>query len=199
MNLPNRLTVSRIFAAFVLVGLLACPWPGCRTAALLVFVLASLTDALDGSIARRTGQSTDFGALMDPLADKILITGVFIAFVGLRLVPAWMVMVLVAREFAVTGLRLLAASKGAILAAERGGKWKTLAQMITIIAALAGTAFRIDWAPWMGLLRDGRAGAVYDRALGLLVLGLMWVTVLLTLSSGWSYFRTNRSLWYSDV
>ena len=114
------------------------------TVALVLFVAASITDILDGTIARKHGLITDFGKLMDPLADKMLICSAFIAFIDLGWMPAWMVIVIVARELAITGLRLLAASKNIVLAAEKQGKNKTITQVVAIIALLVTHSYG-DW------------------------------------------------------
>ena len=126
MNLPNKLTISRILMTVVFLVVLIVEFPLHYTVALLLFVAASITDCLDGSIARKHGLITDFGKLMDPLADKVLICSAFIAFIELGWMPAWMVVVVVARELAITGLRLLAASKNIVLAAEKQGKNKRM-------------------------------------------------------------------------
>ncbi|HEX3988249.1 MAG TPA: CDP-diacylglycerol--glycerol-3-phosphate 3-phosphatidyltransferase, partial [Verrucomicrobiae bacterium] len=110
--------------------------PHFETIALLLFSAASLTDYFDGKIARRDNLITNFGILMDPLADKILVCSAFIAFVGRGWLPAWMVVIVVTRELAITGLRLLAASKNLVLAAERFGKHKTISQIVAIISVL---------------------------------------------------------------
>src|SRR5271168_2608382 len=154
MNLPNKLTASRfVLTAFFLCALF-CPWqiPFRNTLALFFFCVASFTDFLDGRIARSRNLITNFGILMDPLADKILTCSAFIAFVeSSNLNPnapvkiaAWMVVIIVARELAITGLRLLAASKNVVLAAERFGKHKTISQIIAIIALLVVDA-RNEW------------------------------------------------------
>src|SRR5262245_4025465 len=117
MNLPNKLTVGRLALTLVFLLMIFSSVPYRDTWALLLFVAASLTDYWDGKIARRDKLITNFGILMDPLADKILICSAFIAFIELRLIPAWMVVVIVARELGITGLRLLAASKQVVLAA----------------------------------------------------------------------------------
>src|SRR5471032_92619 len=113
MNLPNKLTLSRLVltVVFLVALFLRSRIPFSETIALLLFSIASLTDYFDGKIARRDKLITNFGILMDPLADKILVCSAFIAFVGERWIPAWMAVVIVARELAITGLRLLAASK----------------------------------------------------------------------------------------
>src|SRR5258707_12117410 len=136
MNLPNKLTISRFILT---VAFLVVMFSGIRfheTIALALFVAGGITDFLDGQIARRNKLITNFGILMDPLADKIMVCSAFIAFVGLNWIPAWMVVLIVARELAITGLRLLAASKNIVLAAEGYGKHKTISQIVAIIAIL---------------------------------------------------------------
>src|ERR1041385_8981942 len=134
MNLPNKLTIAR----FILTGaFVAVLFSGIRyneTIALVLFCLAGISDFLDGLIARRRKLITNFGILMDPLADKIMVCSAFIAFVGIKWLPAWMAVIVVARELAITGLRLLAASKNVVLAAEGYGKHKTITQITAIIA-----------------------------------------------------------------
>src|SRR3954468_6419211 len=115
-----------------------------QTIALTLFVLAGISDFLDGQIARRRNLITNFGILMDPLADKIMVCSAFIAFVGVTWLPAWMAVVVVARELAITGLRLLAASKNVVLAAEGYGKHKTISQIVAIIAILVLHSYK-DW------------------------------------------------------
>ena len=117
MNLPNKLTISRIMMTVLFLIVLFVEFSFHYTVALVLFVAASITDILDGTIARKRRLITDFGKLMDPLADKMLICSAFIAFIELEWMPAWMVIVIVARELAITGLRLLAASKNIVLAA----------------------------------------------------------------------------------
>ena len=141
MNLPNQLTISRFVLTFALLVVLFNPFPFHETLALALFIGASLTDYWDGTIARREKIITNFGILMDPLADKVLTSSLFIAFVGLGQMPAWMVCVIVARELAITGLRLLAVSKNVVLAADSLGKHKTTSQMIAISAILTSLSY----------------------------------------------------------
>ena len=133
MNWANRLTVSRFFLALVFVVAMSAGWKYGHTIALAVFLLAGITDYADGQIARRYSLITDFGKLMDPLMDKILIAAAFVCLVPFRAIPPWAVVVVVSREFAITGLRLLAVSKGKVLAAESLGKHKTFWQIATVI------------------------------------------------------------------
>jgi len=149
MNLPNRLTIARLYVTggFVASMTLAWRWkspgdPGPTpllswswgyTAGLIFFVAASITDYFDGAIARRRNLVTDFGKLMDPVADKVLMAAAFICLIPEHAIPAWAAIVIISREFLITGLRLLAASKGEVLAADRMGKHKTAWQMVTVI------------------------------------------------------------------
>ena len=189
MTLPTQLTYLRFLLAFLVMGLLMMPgWPA-KLAALISFLLASLTDWLDGWLARRWHQVSPFGALLDPIADKVLVLGVFLTFVQLRLVPAWMVMLIVLRELSITGVRLFMASRGVVLAAAQEGKQKAVSQMVTIIVILAVLAVREFFDP-------ASLPAGLSRAMDWTVLGCLWVTVLFTLISGVSFFRRHQTaLW----
>lgn len=200
MNLPNKLTVSRfVLTAFFLCALF-CPWqiPLRNTLALFLFCIASFTDFLDGRIARRRNLITNFGVLMDPLADKILICSAFVAFVeSTHLHPdapvkvaAWMVVIIVARELTITGLRLLAASKGVVLAAEKYGKHKTISQIVAIIALLVIDAEN-EWPSSLQNIFQGWSVPFTEISL--------WVTVALTAASGLIYLWRNREIYLSDV
>ena len=144
MNLPNKLTVSRFGLTVAFLAVMFSQVRGHKTIALGLFIAAALSDFFDGEIARRRKLITNFGILMDPLADKIMVCSAFIAFVGLNWIPAWMVVVVVARELAITGLRLLAVSKNVVLAAEGFGKHKTISQMVAIIAILLMACYN-EW------------------------------------------------------
>ncbi len=190
MNLPNKLTVSR----FVLTGVfLVAVFSRSRindTVALVVFCAASLTDYFDGRIARRDNLITNFGVLMDPLADKILTCSAFIALVERNRVEAWMVVVIVARELVITGLRLLAASKQVVLAAEGYGKHKTVSQMVAIIALLVMESCD-EWGHWAQIAL--KPWVPWFAAIAL------WVTVALTFTSGALYLWRNRDLYLRDM
>mgnify|MGYP000871213601 CR=1 FL=1 len=133
MNLPNKLTVGRVIAVpfFVAAFMMHHYW-----IALLLFCLASLTDLLDGKIARSRGLVTNFGKIMDPLADKILVYSAFCLMVGNGMIPAWVLILILAREFTVSGMRTVAASEGIVIAAAMSGKIKTVLQMLAVIALL---------------------------------------------------------------
>lgn len=195
MNVPNKLTVSRFALTVAFLAVVLANFPYHETLALALFSIAGLTDYFDGKIARRDKLITNFGILMDPLADKIMVCSAFIAFVGLRWVPAWMAVVVVARELAITGLRLLAASKNLVLAAERFGKHKTISQIVAIISILVRASYD-QWGP---------AGKIFsfDLSGGPWVLWFaplsLWVAVLLTFTSGLIYLWRNRPLYLADL
>ena len=202
MNLPNTLTTSRLVAALVVMLAMALPIPFSTTVAFVVFVAASITDYWDGHLARTRYGVTAFGKLMDPLADKVLVCAALVGFVGIRLkyepayslVPAWVVVVIIAREFAVTGLRLLAAAadRQRIISAGNWGKLKTVWQMIAIIATFILLAARTDVLPYLDwpekFLRQ------YDAAFVITSWILSTLVVLITLISGWKYFADHLDL-----
>jgi CDP-diacylglycerol---glycerol-3-phosphate 3-phosphatidyltransferase len=198
MNLPNKLTVGRFALTVIFIWALFAPVPFHHTLALFFFCLAGVTDFLDGRIARTRGLITNFGVLMDPLADKIMTCSAFVAFVENThqtphppvTVEAWMVIIIVARELAITGLRLLAASKNVVLAAERYGKHKTVSQIAAIIALLVLEACN-EWPSWLQHLLTGWLPVFAEIAL--------WLTVILTMTSGVLYLWRNRALYLSDM
>lgn len=183
MNLPNRLTLTRLIfaAAFVLCFEISFPYR--FSTAFGIFVLAALTDLLDGIIARRLNLITDFGKLMDPLADKILTASAFICLIQFHAIPNWAVILIISREFLITGLRSLAASKGQVIPADNLGKHKTTWQMITIIYFLLLLALGETWKP-----------AWFEYAWFAGTYALVPVTVFLSVYSGLAYLFKNRSL-----
>ncbi len=198
LNVPNQLTVARFFLTGLFLAAMFAPFPFNNTLALIFFCAAGITDYFDGRIARARKLITNFGILMDPLADKIMICSAFIALVergpfkewpAIR-VEAWMVVIIVARELVITGLRLLAASKNVVLAAERYGKHKTISQITAIIALLVLEAYG-EWGPWAAWLLKPWVPWFAQIAL--------WVTVALTFSSGLLYLSRNRELYLRDV
>ena len=197
MNLPNKLTISRFVLTVAFLIIMFSRMPYHETIALVLFCLASISDFLDGQIARRRNLITNFGILMDPLADKIMVCSAFISFVGLNWIPAWMVVIIVARELAITGLRLLAASKNVVLAAEGYGKHKTISQIVAIISILVLHSYEqwgivgsaifgrhifgdVPWAVWFTELSK-------------------WIAVALTFISGWLYLWRNRAIYLQDL
>ncbi len=139
MNLPNKLTVLRVILIpfFVLILLSNCLGDASKWAALGIFIVASLTDMLDGKIARKYNLVTNFGKFMDPLADKMLVCSALICLTELGKLPAWMTIVIVARDFVISGFRLVAAETGKVIAANGWGKWKTATQMVMICLCVA--------------------------------------------------------------
>ena len=136
MNLPNKLSVARVLCIPAIVILLHFPASACRIAAAVLFIIGCLTDFLDGRIARKRNLVTDFGKFIDPVADKLLVLTTLIMLVYSGKMPAWIVIVILCRELAVDGLRMVAVTKGQVIAAGPLGKWKTACQMILISAIL---------------------------------------------------------------
>jgi CDP-diacylglycerol---glycerol-3-phosphate 3-phosphatidyltransferase len=170
LNLPNVLTVFRILLVPVLVAALLSEGPQGDLLAAIVFAVASLTDALDGWIARRRKSVSTFGKLMDPLADKLLVTSALVSLVSLDRLSAWVAMVIIARELAVTGLRQIAIEQGHVVAASLWGKLKTAAQVAMVLCLIA-----VDDSPlWLD--------------------GVVYVTVAITVLSGADYFFGLRRL-----
>jgi CDP-diacylglycerol--glycerol-3-phosphate 3-phosphatidyltransferase len=161
MNLPNSITLSRIASVPLLIWILspAFPWHGVRgmhgeqeIAASLLFILASITDGLDGYLARRRKQITTMGMLLDPLADKLMVSAAFIILVGYnpRIVPPWIAVLVIGREFLVSGLRSIASSEGFTIEASELGKLKTVIQIVSVVAAIL--AHRWDYWNWFGFI-----------------------------------------------
>lgn len=142
MNLANKLTILRIFLVPIFLVFIAVKIKYGMYIATFVFILAALTDKLDGYIARSRNQVTNFGKFMDPLADKLLVTSALVALVEFQVIHTWVAMIIIAREFAVSGLRTLAASEGIVIAASWWGKIKTVTQIIAIICALIDLSFK---------------------------------------------------------
>jgi len=195
MNVPNKLTLSRFVLTFAFLAVIFAKPRYYETYALALFSVAGLTDYFDGKIARRDHLITNFGILMDPLADKIMVCSAFIAFVDRDWTPAWMVVIVVARELIITGLRLLAASRNLVLAAENFGKHKTISQIVAIISLLVLHAydqwgpvgkifsFNVIWGPWVTWFAPTS----------------LWVAVILTFTSGAIYLWRNRALYLADL
>lgn len=189
MNLPNLLTLSRIPILFIIVGLLYLPVPGARTAAFVFFIIGALTDWLDGYFARKQGLVSNFGKLMDALTDKVFVVGLFITFLASGILPHWtlpLLLLVLTREFLITGLRLVAASSGTVLAAEKSGKHKTVSQIVSAILLLAGVAVRDDGAA----IFPSWTASILDWA----GLAFFVIATVLTVSSGSTYLIKYWSL-----
>lgn len=200
MNLPNKLTLLRmvLVPVFIIFTIMDHFWT--RLFALAIFITAGITDWVDGYLARKYGEVTTFGKFMDPLADKMMISAAFICFVEMREinVPAWMVVLIISREFLVTGLRLDAASKGLVMSAERSGKLKTISQNFAVIAILlilcvnSGLIYfyQINHTELSSLQDWHWAG----KALEWIPYWLVFAATLVTLVSGISYLYGNRHI-----
>ncbi len=193
MNLPNKITVARFGLTMIFVAVLSMEFPFSKSLGLVLFIVASITDFLDGYIARKCGLVTKFGKLMDPLVDKILVSAAFVILTAGGNIPAWMVVTILSREFLVTGLRLIASSEGHVLAAEKLGKHKTTWQIITVIYYLTYLASAEPPFQWVApaftakFLQPGFAGVI-----------LLWITLLLTVISGVGYVIKNITLLRED-
>lgn len=185
MNTPNKLTIVRICMVPVLVlFLLVDAIPYHYLWALLVFIAASVTDAFDGHLARKNNLITDFGKFLDPLADKILVISALICFVEMGVCSSVIVVIVIAREFLVSALRLVAVGEGKVIAASKWGKAKTVSQMIAIIFELSFWAVYAIFGTKMGVLYT--VGLVAGES-------LLWISTVLTVISGVDYVWKNRA------
>jgi len=191
MNLPNKLTVARLFITGIFVATMSIDFPGKFTTSLILFLIASITDYFDGAIARKRGLITTFGKLMDPLADKVLMGAAFVLLSHEENInfPAWAVVVILTRELLVTGLRLVATSQGAVLAADSLGKQKTILQIATSIYFLLFLAS--TETPLAALSAAFAVKAFSPQVFGT---GLIVLTIAATVVSGVSYLWKNRKL-----
>jgi len=178
MNLANKLTLFRIFLIPVFLVFIAVNIPMCKYIATGLFIIAALTDKLDGYIARSRNQITNFGKFMDPLADKLLVTAALISLVEFQIIPTWIAMIIITREFAVTGLRSIAAAEGNVIAASWWGKIKTVIQIVAIIVAL--------------LLNLNGLSPELKPILSTLTNIFMGAAVIITIISGVDYFVKNK-------
>lgn len=167
MNLPNQLTILRMLLVPVFMFVVLSNNENAFLYAAIVFAIASITDFLDGYIARKHNLVTNFGKLMDPLADKVLVSAALISLVELQIVPSWMVVLIITREFAISIIRAIAASSGVVIAASQWGKAKTTSQILAILMILLS----IPFANYM-----------------------LWLAVFLTVYSGYDYIRLNKDL-----
>lgn len=190
MNLPNLITFSRLILTGVFVAGTSMKSPLGHWIALVCFVVAAASDFVDGWLARKMGLVTPMGKLMDPLADKVLVSAAFIYLTQLGFAPVWVSVLIVAREFMVTGLRQLAVEAGHVMAADRLGKWKTACQLAFCIACLLWLVVEPmdDGAWWIALSHH------LSHPDGWFVAASMWAALLLTVLSGWNYLWSSRKL-----
>lgn len=197
MKTANKITLLRLAMAFLLPVFMLSGIPWGKTISLLIFIFASATDYVDGAVARRQKSTSVFGTLMDPLADKVLICSAFICFAAQnQIVPAWIVVIIITREFMVTGIRLLATNQGTIVPAGRWGKHKTLWQMLVILAIMSGEAFRADYLALAGAAVDV---LTFDRYFHILTYWISALVAVLTVVSGTIYFWQCRKLVMKDA
>ena len=192
MNLPNQLTIGRLYLTALFVAVMSIPDQLLKsvhlldyriTIATLFFLIASLTDFLDGYIARKLKLVTDFGKLMDPLVDKILTSAVFIILTQENMIPAWITITIISREFLVTGLRLLASNQGKVLSADSLGKWKTTSQIIVASFFLIVLGSNEPVLKCLEFIDQPMIGNL-----------LIIICTTITIVSGWSYLSKNRQL-----
>lgn len=188
MNLPNKLTLSRIVLTVIFLFFLFAYGVAYKIAALAIFTIAAFTDFLDGHIAKKYGLVSDFGRFMDPIADKVLTLSAFLAFVEMGFVPAWMVIIIIFREFIITGIRLMALRKKRVIEATLAGKHKTASQMfaifsILIFIILREVGYTLEfWTP--------KSEYYFEMT----IFYMVFITVVLTLISGASFFIRNRDI-----
>ena len=198
-NLPNRITLSRILLIFIFVALANIRSDSigffiptvnvesaqiCHIVAYIVAILAAFTDLLDGYLARKFHLESDFGRLVDPLADKIFVVGTFVMMAEYKLMPGWIIIVVLTREFMVTGLRMLATHKGVVIAADKWGKLKTILQMISLL---------IGGAAWINLFD------IHQKTVWIVWYVLLLIMTLVTILSGIGYFLKNKSLYTENT
>ncbi len=187
MNLPNRITLGRIALTFAFMFFLFAKIPYGKVLALVTFLLAAASDYLDGYIAKKYNIISDFGKIMDPVADKVLTLAAFLAFVEMKLVPAWMVVIIIMRELLITSVRLWALKGKEALPAGMGGKQKTVSQMLSILVILVFIVIREA-----GVSAYGFWTPSFEYWYKQLIFILMIITVTLTITSGVAYLAGNR-------
>jgi CDP-diacylglycerol---glycerol-3-phosphate 3-phosphatidyltransferase len=189
LNIANKVTIGRIFLTVIFVFLASVNSELCRWLAWGAGFLAAVSDVLDGYLARKYELVTDFGKLMDPLADKIFVSAAFMVLVENNIVPGWIVIVIISREFAVTGLRQIAAQKGVVIAAALGGKIKTLSQFLYL--GLGG----VIW----GLYGTRGLSAIESPYVHQGMYALMIATAVITVYTGYEYFIKNKNLYLESL
>ncbi|WP_446899528.1 CDP-diacylglycerol--glycerol-3-phosphate 3-phosphatidyltransferase [Clostridium sp. LBM24168] len=194
MNLANKLTIIRmILVPVFLIFMAVKDVPYFKIIAIIVFIIASITDKLDGYIARSRNQITRFGKFMDPLADKLLVTAALVCLVEYHIIPSWVAMIIIAREFAVTGLRTVAAAEGIVIAASPWGKAKTVTQIIAIILALVNLNYNhVSMSIFRGFINHPH------KMLNLITYIAMGLAIIITIASGIDYFVKNKEVMKPD-
>jgi CDP-diacylglycerol---glycerol-3-phosphate 3-phosphatidyltransferase len=194
MNLPNIITLSRIPLMFLVVWLMHQDWPGAAALAFWLFIIAAVGDWLDGYLARRRKLISTFGKFMDALTDKIFVVGIMITFVEQQVVPIYFVLIVLCREFLISGMRMMAAAKGVVVAAERGGKAKTLTQLIAVGFLLFVPMLQDDVARWLKIDFSPYGSVIHHVGLWLFIL-----SVYFTVRSGWDYLVKYRDVVFDEM
>jgi CDP-diacylglycerol---glycerol-3-phosphate 3-phosphatidyltransferase len=187
MNLPNKITIARIALTFIFMIFLFSNGIVFKIAALVTFMIAALSDYLDGFIAKKYDLKSDFGRIMDPVADKVLTLAAFLAFVEMKLIPAWILVVIIMRELLVTSLRILALKNNEVLPAGVGGKRKTFSQMFSIVVILLFIVFKEAGVEVFGFWNPS-----FEYWYRQVIFMLMLITVVFTVGSGVSYIVGNK-------
>ncbi|MBU1084303.1 MAG: CDP-diacylglycerol--glycerol-3-phosphate 3-phosphatidyltransferase [Candidatus Omnitrophota bacterium] len=187
MNLPNKITIVRILLTFIFMVFLFLPGLAAKFTALCIFIAAAFSDYLDGFIAKKYNIISDFGKIMDPVADKILTIAAFLVFVEMKLVPAWMVVIIILRELIITAIRLVALKNNDVLSAGLGGKHKTVSQMLSILVILAFIVIKEA-----GVKTFGFWNVSFEYWYKQLIFIMMIITTILTIISGVSYIAGNK-------
>ena len=190
LNLPNSITLARIVLTGFFVAAVSVGGTAWFIAALVIFIIAAISDWLDGYLARKMKLVTSLGKLMDPLADKVLVSSAFVFFSAKGLCPVWVTAVIIGREFLVTGLRQIAGEKGVVIAAGHLGKWKTVFQLAFSITCLVWLIFD-PTAPHENI---GVLLHEFSNPANFLFPFLMWGALFMTLLSGWNYLKKSREL-----
>jgi len=193
MNLPNAITLSRIPMMFIIVWLMFCGWPGAATLAFVLFIAAAVGDWLDGYLARTRRQVSNFGKLMDAMADKIMVMGIVMALVQKHEIPLVLALITLCREFLVTGMRMVAATKGVVVAADSGGKTKTVTLLVALGCFLGAPMLQADGASFFHWDAAVAAGYVSRTGIYVYIAG-----TVLSVWSGYRYVSRNSKLVFGD-
>jgi CDP-diacylglycerol--glycerol-3-phosphate 3-phosphatidyltransferase len=193
MNLPNAITLSRIPMMFVIVALMYCTWPGAATLAFVLFVAAAIGDWLDGYLARTRNLVSNFGRLMDAMADKVMVMGIVVALVDKHELNVWLALITLCREFLITGMRMVAASKGVVVSADSGGKTKTVTHLIALGFFLGAPVVGIDGTYLFHWDAANFVGWVLNVGVYIFIAG-----TVLSVWSGWRYVSRNSSVVFGD-
>ncbi|HZZ18486.1 MAG TPA: CDP-diacylglycerol--glycerol-3-phosphate 3-phosphatidyltransferase [Opitutaceae bacterium] len=193
MNLPNAITLSRIPMMFVIVALMYAGWPGAATIAFVLFVAAAIGDWLDGYLARTRNLVSNFGRLMDAMADKVMVMGIVVALVDKHQLSVWLALITLCREFLITGMRMVAASKGVVVSADSGGKTKTVTHLIALGFFLGAPVIGTDAASFFHGYAANFAGNVLKVGVYIFIAG-----TVLSVWSGCRYIARNSQVVFGD-